>query len=445
MKTNKYYLLWLLTVLLSFNYMDRFALGVVLQDIKIDLHLSDTQLGLLSGIAFALFYSVLGVPIARWADRGNRVTIISLSIALWSVAVTLCGAARSFVQLMLIRVVVGVGESGCVPASLSLIAGFFTRDERPRAVSFYMQGISASVLIGYFAAGWLNELFGWRVMFVMIGLPGIGLTLLARWTIKEAPDRLAELATAAPSPWTFREVCLFLLRSATFRHMLYCCAVNWFFTYGIMQWTPAFFVRSFALKTGELGTWLAAIYGGSFIIGTYLGGEWVTRFALRNEKKQLRAMAIITTISGVLAALVYVPVTAPNFHLGFMWLTLSMLTGTSVSGPQFALIQALVPSRMQAVAIAVVYLVGNLIGIGLGPWAAGALSDAFRPWVADQSLRYALLVLCPVCVWSAWHFWAAGKTVARDLGHVHGIEEDDQRGAAMSRTDVSPFPLVASE
>src|SRR5579872_6202631 len=137
---NKHYLLGILTVILSFNYMDRIALGVVLQDIKLDLHLTDTQLGFLSGIAFALFYSVLGVPIARWADRGNRVTIISLSVALWSAAVALCGAARSFVQLMLIRVIVGVGESGCVPASLSLIAGHFPREERPRAVSFYMQG-----------------------------------------------------------------------------------------------------------------------------------------------------------------------------------------------------------------------------------------------------------------------------------------------------------------
>src|ERR1700722_1832113 len=153
MKSYKSYLLAILTVMLTFNYMDRFALGVVLQDIKIDLHLSDTQLGLLSGIAFALFYSVLGIPIARWADRGSRGTIISLSIGLWSAAVALCGAAQSFVQLMLIRVVVGVGESGCVPASLSLISGFFTRDERPRAVSIYMQGVSASVLIGYFAAG----------------------------------------------------------------------------------------------------------------------------------------------------------------------------------------------------------------------------------------------------------------------------------------------------
>ncbi len=424
MKAYKNYLLAILTGMLAFNYMDRFALGLVLQNIKTDLHLSDTQLGLLSGIAFALFYSVLGVPLARWADRGNRVTIISLSIGLWSVAVAVCGAARSFLQLMLIRVVVGVGESGCVPASLSLISGFFTRDERPRAVSIYMQGVSASVLFGYFAAGWLNQLFGWRIMFVVIGLPGLALATLGVWTIKEAPERKAELAMAKRPCESFMEVCSFLLRRPTFRHMLYCCAVNWFFIYGIMQWTPAFFVRSFSMKTGELGTWLAAIYGISFIAGFHLGGEWVTRFALRNESRQLRAMAIVTYIAGVLSALTYLPATSPNYYLALAWLGLSTLTGSAVSGPQFAVIESLMPARMQSVAVALIYLVGNLVGLGLGPWVTGALSDALRPWLGEESLRYALLLLSPICVWSGWHFWAAAKTVTEDLEQTHTPVDD---------------------
>jgi len=442
MKFYKNYLLGTLTVILAFNYMDRIALGIVLQDIKIDLHLSDTQLGFLSGIAFALFYSVLGVPIARWADRGNRVTIILLSVSLWSLAVALVGVAGSFVQLMLIRVVVGVGESGCVPASLSLIATYFTRDERPRAVSVYMQGISASLLIGYFAAGWLDEIFGWRLMFAMIGLPGLALAVLVGRTIRDSPQSAADFTTTPSSHQSLMEVCLFLRKNLTFRHLLYSLAVNWFFTYGTLQWAPAFFVRSFGLKTGELGSWLAVIYGAMYMLGTYLGGEWVTRRALRNERGQLRAMAIVTSISGVLGALVYVPSMAPNYYLAFIWLGLSMLTGAAVSGPQFAMIQALVPARMQAVTIAIVYLFGNLIGMGLGPWAAGALSDALRPWFADASLRYALLLLCPGIVWSAWHFWAAGKTVARDIARVHGIANDHpQRGAAMRQPDQALFAL----
>jgi MFS family permease len=435
MKGYKTYLLWILTVMLAFNYLDRIALSLVLQDIKTDLHLTDSQLGFLSGIAFALFYSVLGVPIARWADRGNRVGIISLSVALWSIAVTLCGTAVSFVQLMLIRVVVGVGESGCVPASLSLIAGYFTREERPRAVSFYMQGVSASLVLGFFAAGWLDQRVGWRLTFALIGLPGLGLALLARRTIKDIARAERDLTTAASPHPSFREVCSFLWKNTTFRHLLYSFLVLWFFSYGTLQWTPAFFVRSFGLKAGELGSWLAIVYGVMNLIGIYLGGECATRYALRNERRQLMAMAVIILVSGLLAALVYIPRVAPNCYFAFMWLALSTLSGAAIGGPQFSVIQELVPARMQAVTIAIVYLFGNLIGIGIGPWAVGALSDVLRPWCGDESLRYALLLLCPVCAWGAWHLWAAARTVAVDVERAKGLAGNDaqRRDAAHAR------------
>ena len=174
MRTGRAYLLTVLTVIVAFNYTDCFALGVALQDIKSDLHLSDSQLGFLSGIAFALFYSLMGLPIARWADRGNRIGIIGLTTALWSMAVALCGSVASFTQLLTMRVAVGVGEAVCIPPSLSLIADHYDPTERARAVSLYMQGIAASMVLGYFAAGWLNQYYGWRVMFVAIGLPGSG-------------------------------------------------------------------------------------------------------------------------------------------------------------------------------------------------------------------------------------------------------------------------------
>src|SRR5687768_16882052 len=180
----KVYLLVLLLVICAFNYIDRLALGLVLQDIKVDLSLTDTQLGLLSGIAFALFYSIMGIPIARWADRGNRVAIITFTTALWSAAVALCGVASNFVQLLLIRIGVAVGEAGCTPPAHSLIADYFTRAERPRAVAIYMLGGQLSV-VGYLWAGWLNELYGWRVTFMLLGLPGLGLAALAWLTLRE--------------------------------------------------------------------------------------------------------------------------------------------------------------------------------------------------------------------------------------------------------------------
>ena len=181
----KRYALGVLTVIFLFNCVDRVALGIVLEDIKIDLDLTDTQLGLLSGISFALFYSVMGIPIARWADRGNRVTIISVTTFLWSVAVALCGLAGSFVQLLLIRIGVAVGEAGCNPPAFSLMADYFTRAERPRAAAIYAMGGALSFVVGFFGAGWLNELYGWRVTLMVLASPGVVLAALAWFILKE--------------------------------------------------------------------------------------------------------------------------------------------------------------------------------------------------------------------------------------------------------------------
>lgn len=408
----KHYLLGLLTVILVFNYVDRLALGLLLQDIKTDLHLSDTQLGLLSGIAFALFYSVMGVPIARWADRGNRVTIISLAALLWSVGVALCGMAGSFVQLMLIRVGVAVGEAGCIPPSFSLIADYFNRAERPRAAAIYGLGGALSFVVGFFMAGWLNELYGWRVTFMLLGLPGVGLAALAWFTLKEPRHVQQKTIGATATQPSLKEVFVTLWTNATFRHLLVCFAVMSFFNYGILMWQPTFFIRSYALSTGQIGTWFAVIYGVGGIVGTYLGGVLASSHAAYNERLQLKAMAIAIAAAGVLSICVYLSSTA---YGAFALITLFVFVLSTVNGPLFATIQTLVPERMRAVSFALVYLFANFIGMGLGPLATGALSDAFQPWAAEESLRYALLSLAPGYFWCTWHAWRASKTVPSDL------------------------------
>jgi MFS family permease len=416
------YLLTVLLAILAFNYVDRLALGLVLQDIKIELHLSDTELGFLTGLAFAVFYSLMGLPIARWADRGDRVLIISITTAIWSAAVALCGAIATFSQLLLVRIGVAVGEAGCIPPAHSLIADYFTRAERPRAVATYMLGAPLSMVVGYFLAGWLNEFYGWRSMFVTLGLPGLLLSALAWFTLRE-PRRMASVtpaqALAAPSrisdpagPPGPRTVLLTLWANATFRHLLFCFAVSSFFGYGILQWQPAFFIRSFGLKTGELGSWLALIYGAGGLLGTHLGGAWASRLAADDEPLQLKVTAVIFSSLGVISVAMYL---APNRYWAFGWLAFIATAGALINGPLFATIQTLVPQRMRAVSIAMLYLFANLIGMGLGPLAAGALSDAFRHWAGDESLRYALLTLCPGYLWSGWHLWRASTTVARDL------------------------------
>jgi MFS transporter, Spinster family, sphingosine-1-phosphate transporter len=427
----KQYLLAVLLVVLASNYVDRLALGLLLQDIKVDLSLSDTQLGLLSGIAFALFYSVMGIPIARWADRGNRVTIIAITTALWSVAVALCGVAGGFLQLLLIRIGVAVGEAGCIPPAHSLIADYFTRAERPRAVSRYMLGVPLSLLIGYFLAGWLNELYGWRATFVLLGLPGLALATLVWFTLKEPRFDMASKNAAArfaafppPQPTSaassvvqpnLKEVCMTLWASTAFRHLLFSFAVSSFFTSGISQWKPAFFIRSFGLQTGELGTWLAVIYGLGGLIGTYLGGELAARYAARNERLQLRAMSIAFMGFGAISAGVYL---SANQYLALGLMGAAVIGVTMTNGPLFATIQTLVPDRMRAMSVALTYFVANLIGMGLGPLAAGALSDALQPLFGEESLRYALLAMCPGYFGTAWHLWRASTTVTQDLEAV---------------------------
>lgn len=412
--TYKKHLLVVLLAILAFNYVDQRILGLVLQDIKVEFELSDTQLGLLTGIAFAVFYSVMGVPIARWADRGNRVAIISITTLLWSAAVTLYGLAGNFLQLLLIRVGVAVGEAGCIPPAHSLIADHFGRAERPRAVAIYMLGAPLATIIGYFGGGWLSQFYGWRATFAILGLPGLVLSAVAWFTLREPRRRLSHAAAAAPPPvqLSLTQVCLTLWANRTFRHLLLYFSIVYFFGYGIQKWQPTFFIRSYGLQTGELGTWFSIIYGLGALLGTYVGGEWAVRRAAHKEGVQLVGMAVAYVAFGIISACAYLS----SSHLwAFAFLGLAVLGASMALGPLFAVIQTLVPDRMRAQSIALTYLFANLIGMGLGPLAVGALSDAFRPWAGEESLRYALLALCPGYGWAAWHLWAASKTVTRDV------------------------------
>lgn len=420
----KQYLLILLMVILAFNFVDRLILGIAMEDIKTELSLTDTQLGFLSGLAFTVFYSVMGIPIARWADRGNRVTIIALTTALWSAAVALCGAAGNYVQLLLIRMGVAVGEAGCIPPAHSLIAESFTRAERPRAVGIYTMGAPLSLVFGYFIAGWLNQLYGWRATFVIMGAPGLILAVIAWWTLRE--PRAQSRATPPAQP-AFMEIWGTLWSNITFRHMVLCFAVSFFFNYGMLQWQPAFFIRSYGMGTGEIGSWFALSYGASGLFGNYWGGVMASRYAAHNERLQLRAMAFGFAGYGIFSAGVYL---APNKYLAFAALAMATMSLTATNGPFLATVQTLVPSHLRAMSVAILYFIANLVGMGLGPLAAGALSDLMRPHLGDESLRYALLMLCPGFLWCMWHLWCASSSVRTDLSGQRGSEGKPARASA---------------
>lgn len=421
-KTYRRYMLGLLTLLLASNVLDRIAVGIMLQDIKTDLALSDTQLGLLTGIAFAIFYALMGIPIARWADRGNRVTIISLTAVLWSVMVALCAIAGSFVQLLLIRVGVGIGEAGAIPPAQSLIADHFPRADRPRAAAIYALGGPISFFVGYFAAGWLNELYGWRTTFVIVGVPGAVLGALAWFTLREPrvqASAAVQLGGPASPDEKLTDVFRILWRNITFRHLLIAFSLTYLFGYGLQQWLPVFFIRSHGLETGELGTWLSIVYGPGSLIGILIGGEWAARFAIGNESLQLRMTAFASAAAGAFQLAVLVPASS---GAAFVLLAVVAALGSSIYGPLYATIQSVAPPRMRAMAIAVVLLFANMIGMGLGPLVAGMLSDLLARWWPEDSLRYALMIMCPGYAWCMFHLFLASRTVHRSIDEAEKLE-----------------------
>lgn len=405
------YLLLILTLLLAFNYIDRFAMGILLEDIKADLGLSDTQLGILTGIAFALFYSVMGLPIARWADRGDRVRILTLTASLWSAAVALCGAATGFVQLLLARIGVAVGEAGCYGPALSLISDHYGRSERPRAVARFMLGIPIAMMVGYFAAGWINELYGWRTAFVAIGLPGLVLAAIAWRTLRDprslpAESRPSTAALQRQVPATARSVLVALFSNGAYRHLLACFSIWGFFGYGVQQWQPAFFMRSYSIESGLLGTWLVLAVGVSGLLGTWFGADLVSRLAGADESRQLKIVAVLYATGAVSGSAIYL---VPTLESAMLALTVTSLLLAAGNGPLFAASQTLVAPHMRATSIAVMYFFCNLIGLGLGPLGVGALSDALNSKLGEESLRYALLVFSPGYFWCAWHLWRAAQ------------------------------------
>ena len=247
----RHYMLALLTVVAVFNYLDRYVLSLAMEPIKQEFQLSDSELGFLSGFAFALFYAVAGVPIARWADRGNRNIVVSLTTGLWSVMLVLCGVVVNFSQLLLVRVGVAVGEAGCLPTAQSLVADNFNRSERPRAMAIYWSCYPLAVIFGFLAGGWLVEFYGWRITFIVIGVPGILLALLAKFTLRE--PRLAQKNCAIAPPFSLTAVLTTLWQQRTLRSIIMAFVVSYFFTMGLSQWLPTFFIRSYGMSSGELG------------------------------------------------------------------------------------------------------------------------------------------------------------------------------------------------
>ena len=409
----RYYALGLLTVVYTFNFVDRQLLSILQESIKADLLLSDQQLGLLTGFAFALFYTVAGIPIARYADRNNRRNVVAIAIALWSFMTAISGLVQNYLQLLLARIGVGVGEAGGSPPAHSMISDIFPPERRASALAFYSMGINFGILFGFLAGGWLNEFFDWRVAFFVVGAPGIVVALFVRYTLREPIRGLMEDRQDVATDTPFSEVLKLLWSRLSFRHLAIGGALNAFAGYSSSNWTASFMIRSHDMSTGELGTWLALIMG----VGGAIGVFWGSYIAERLAKFDVRWYMWMPTITGMIC----VPFMIATYVVegAYTALIVSIVPGVLFNvylGNSLAMTHALVGLRMRAVASAILFFLINLIGMGLGPWGVGLLSDMLSAELGSESLRYAMLYLLPAAMgWSAVHFLLASRTLQKDL------------------------------
>jgi len=399
-------------VVYTFNFIDRQLLAILQESIKLDLNLSDSQLGLLTGFAFAVFYVTAGIPIARWADRSNRRNIIAMAVGLWSFMTAFSGLAQQYWQLLLARIGVGVGEAGGSPPAHSIISDIFPPHKRATALAFYSTGVNIGILFGFLFGGWLNEYFGWRVAFLVVGVPGILLAIIVRTTLAEPIRGFAEKKTATePVPLT--SVLSLLWSRSSFRHMAMAAALNAFAGYSTSSWTASFMIRSHNMTTGELGTWLALIMGLGGAIGVFCGGMLADKLASRDIRWYMWLPAVTGMISLPFMVAVYL-VGGP-----YQALLLSIVPGVLFNvyiGTTISMTHGLVGLRMRALASAILFFVLNMIGLGMGPWLVGFLSDQLGPSLGAESLRYAMLYTLPVAMlWSVCHFFLASKTLKDEL------------------------------
>ena len=408
----RHYALGVLVVVYTFNFIDRQILSILLEPIKQDLGLSDSALGMLTGFAFALFYATLGIPIARFADRSNRRNLIAWALAIWSAMTAVSGLAQNFWHLLLARIGVGVGEAGCSPPAHSMLADYFPTENRATALGIYSLGIPFGILFGFIAGGWLNEFFGWRVAFFIVGVPGLLLAILVRFTLREPPRGMAEGRVADEEQPTIMETFRFLWSKRSFRHMAVGGGLTAFVGYGVITWVPSFLIRSYGMNTGDVGTYLGLILGIPGGIGIALGGYLADRYGARDTRWYLWIVSVALIASTPLFFGVYLSNTA---FASLMFLILPILLGNFYQATTFSQTQGLVSLRMRSVAAAVLLFILNMIGLGAGPQAVGILSDVLQPSYGDESLRYALLILSTVQIWAAYHYYQAGKSLKEDL------------------------------
>lgn len=367
-----------------FNFLDRQILGILATPIKADLGLTDTQFGAIGGLAFALLYSVLGVPLAYLADRTSRSGVIAASLAVWSGFTALCGMATGYWQLFLCRLGVGIGEAGGVAPSYALIADYFPPERRARALAIYSLGIPVGLASGTLLGAYIAQAVNWRAAFLFMGAAGVVLVPIFKMMVRDLPRSADEGAGQTPISAAFPIVA----RKSSFWLLAFAASFSSLCGYGLALWTPSVFMRSFHLDLITTGQFLGSLLliGGS--AGVFAGGWLADRLGKSDRGWYARLPAIAWLITAPLYALGFM---APNATAAWLLLLIPNALNILWLGPVTTAVQHLVPRHMRATASASFLLINNLIGLGAGPLLIGALSDYLKTGYGAESLRYAAI------------------------------------------------------
>lgn len=407
----RWFVLAMLTLVYTFNFIDRQILVILQEPIKDELGLSDAQLGLLTGFSFALVYVCAGIPIAALADRSNRRNIVAGSLAIWSAMTALSGLVGNYTQLLLARLGVGIGEAGGSPPAHSMLSDYFPPEQRATAISIYTTGIYIGILLGFAGGGWVAQTFGWRQAFFIIGIPGVVFALCLALVVRE-PQRGRWEGGHAASKARFSATIALLRSKPAFWWIALGCAFTSFVAYGNGNFFPSFLMRTHGFSLADVGLALGLISGIAGAVGTFAGGFIADKLGKRDKR-----WYVWVPFWGALVALppyTYVLLTDnPSLLLAVLFPT--SIINSLYLGPSIAVCQTMVAPNMRAVASAVMFFVLNMIGLGLGPLVVGILSDIYAGFLGADNLRYAMMSALVFGIFGVFCFWRAGRSLLNDL------------------------------
>ena len=435
----RWYVLLMMMLVYTLSIADRYVISTVLEPIRLELHLTDSSIGFLTGVSLALFYVTFGFPISWLTDRSSRRNIIAASLIAWSVMTTFCGLARSYWQLLFARIGVGVGEAGGTPGASSIISDYFPAARRPMALTVFSLGAPIGAWLGADVAGRLADAFGWRSAFLALGVPGVIAGALVYFTVREPRRGCLDCKDETPAP-SFMETMRFLWLQKSAVHVMVGSALTALWGWGLMWWTPAFLMRTYSLTAGQAGIITGPIHLVGGVAATVFTGWLVARPSMADPRRIVWLMGTCIGAATVVSFVIYWTHSL-SLATGLLWIFIPSIY--FYIGPCFGLLNNLAQPRMRAMFCATTLFIANIGNLIIAPQLVGLLSDWFAPGhVANAaSLRLALLCLVPTGFWSAIHYFLATRNLLADQERATGVRVAPSADGALAHTITPMRPL----